>query len=193
MPGHLQCTGSDVFTQPCRHSLRGSGQRVTRTDLIREQLLHRGWAVLCWSKEARLELDFLASSFRTGTVAHKQEGDPERRTGGKRHTAAFSYIICLRKYEDEEKPGSWPFPWAALTHWPWESFISHSPSCPSSPSPHVEIYEGAGELLHLCCVWADKKLLRQQHVAPAATISPAVLSLINTESWSWRKYIYIYS
>lgn len=71
MPGHLQCTGSDVFTQPCRHSLRGSGQRVTRTDLIREQLLHRGWAVLCWSKEARLELDFLASLFRTGTVAHK--------------------------------------------------------------------------------------------------------------------------
>lgn len=71
MPGHLQCTGSDVFTQPCRHSLRGSGQRVTRTDLIREQLLRQGWAVLWWGKEARLELDFLASSFLTGPVAHK--------------------------------------------------------------------------------------------------------------------------
>ena len=31
-----------VFTQTCRHSLRGFGQRVMGTDLIREQFLREG-------------------------------------------------------------------------------------------------------------------------------------------------------
>lgn len=148
---------------------------------------------LWWSEEAGMELDFLASSFLTGIVADEHYRGSQWRTGGSAtaviHTSALWRGMKMENCDS--LPSSFSCIYARLPPTLGIFYFSSFPLSflvPSLSLSHsLEIYEDAEELLHLCWVWGDKKLLTQQHDSPTVTTSCSTFTDQYRKLWHKKK------